>query len=81
MQVHENFVEVNGIRWKLLEASESKYRKLEVSIAYIETSTTSMEAPATAMEASTYFDEKTIASTLAEARGKKKGFIGSKWTT
>ena len=81
MQVHGDFVEVNGSLWKLMETSGSKYRKLENSIASIETSTTSMEAPVTAVEASIHFYEKNNSTEISESQKKVQGLSGSRWNT
>ena len=45
-------MEVTGSLWKLVEASEMIYRKLEVSVECIEVFTTSMESPTTSVEGS-----------------------------
>ena len=58
MQAYGDFVEVTGSLWKLVEASEMIYRKLEVSVECIEVFTTSMEAPTIPVEGSINLNEK-----------------------
>ena len=60
MQAYEDFAEVTGSRWKLVEASGRNYMKLEVSVESMGVFTTSMQAPTTPMEGSINLHAKNI---------------------